>query len=119
MKKKRKTKPRLRRKKRASHELVLSFDELTCLRESTFKYPTYCPCRRETVRVVSDLIGLPWRKYALAQVGRVRPTAVRVYVITMPDQHRKDFMPWRITVYLEKDDKTIRSVWQEVEIPII
>lgn len=60
------------------------------------------------------LWGRPWDQYALNMVHSLRPNYIRVALtgtgVTL------DAVKWRVTVYLEDDNRTIRCIKQEVEV---
>jgi len=63
-----------------------------------------------TVPILEQMWGKPWNNLALSMVSGFRPSRIRVTtgVVTC------DAMTDRITVWLEKDGRTIRSIDQEV-----
>ena len=64
------------------------------------------------IPVLQVLWGQPWNNLALNYIHALRPSALRVAIngITCDSQ------PWRVTVWLEKDGRTIKSIEQEVEL---
>lgn len=66
--------------------------------------------------VLDYLVGQPWSLMALNLVASLRPSAVRVVkasTVTL------DARGWRVTVMLEEDDRTIRSIHQEVSVGLV
>lgn len=64
------------------------------------------------LEVLRELWGRPWDQYALNLVHSLRPTGIRVTNSGMT----LDAQTWRVTVYLEEDDRTIAKIDQEVEV---
>ena len=64
-----------------------------------------------SIEVLPELKGKPWNNEAVNKITTLRPSNVRV---TQGIVHL-DSMKWRVTVFLEKDDITIRKITQEVE----
>lgn len=65
------------------------------------------------IPILQQLWGKPWNNEAINQLTSVRPSCARVVGkrgITL-DSHL-----WRVTVYLEKDDLTIKKIEQEAEV---
>lgn len=64
--------------------------------------------------VLPQLVGRPWDQFAINMIHSLRPSGLRVsryhHGTTLDGQS------WRVTVYLEEDDRTIRRVEQEVEV---
>ncbi len=67
-----------------------------------------------TLPVLPFLAGQPWDNLALNLVHSLRPSAVRV--ATYAEGVKCDGKCWRVTVHLQKDNKTIGSIEQEVEV---
>lgn len=63
--------------------------------------------------VLPDLWGEPWDQCALNFVHSLRPSGIRVNV---GGGGTLDSQTWRVTVALEKDNRTIRSITQEVAV---
>lgn len=66
------------------------------------------------VEVLHFLNGKPWDDVALAFVESLRPTHLRV--ISPGKGTQIDAQTWRVTVYLNDDDKTIEKIKQEVQV---
>jgi len=64
------------------------------------------------IDVLELLWGQPWNNLALRYVSSLRPSCLRV----TKDWTTADAHSWRVTVYLEEDDRTIRKIHQEVEV---
>ena len=64
-----------------------------------------------TVEVLPELKGKPWNNEAVNQLVMLRPSNVRVTTGMI----NLDSMSWRVTVFLEKDNITIRKIIQEAE----
>ena len=65
-----------------------------------------------SIEVLPNLIGRPWDQYALNLIYGLRPSSLRVTTGEVTCDRR----PWRVTVYLESDERTIRRVEQEVDV---
>ena len=63
------------------------------------------------IPVLEFLKGKPWDNMALNLVYALRPSAIRATT----GQITLDAYTWRITVYLEDDERTIRKIEQEVD----
>lgn len=61
---------------------------------------------------LQELWGRPWNQYALNLVHSLRPSCIRVTNSGI----KLDARTWRVTVYLEDDDRTIRRIEQEVQV---
>jgi hypothetical protein len=66
------------------------------------------------IPVLQDLWGRPWNNAALSFIRALRPSYVRV----ITDAQTCDACVWRVTVHLEKDNRTIRDIEQEVEVDL-
>ena len=64
------------------------------------------------IEVLQHLYGKPWNNEALNWMASLRPSAIRVSSgsVTL------DACLWRVTVWLEEGDSTIRRIDQEVEV---
>jgi hypothetical protein len=62
--------------------------------------------------VLQGFWGKPWDQCALNHVHSLRPGGIRVTNSGI----KLDAQTWRVTVYLEDDDRTIRKIEQEVEV---
>jgi hypothetical protein len=64
--------------------------------------------------VLQELWGTPWNNAATNFLRCLRPTTVRVTTgnVTL------DSMPWRVTVLLNGNRRTIQSIYQEVEVSL-
>ena len=69
----------------------------------------------DSISILENLKGHPWNNLALSYVLAFEPKIIRVTFrgITL------DAYPGRITVYLEEDKRTIKSIEKEVSIPCI
>ncbi len=65
-----------------------------------------------SVEVLQILKGKIWDVVALGYVHSLRPSILRV----VRGGIQLDARPWRVTVWLDEDDKTIRKIEQEVEV---
>jgi len=65
-----------------------------------------------TILVLQVLWGQPWNNLALNYIHALRPSALRVCT----DGTTCDYQPWRVTVWLEDDERTISLIEQEVEL---
>lgn len=65
-----------------------------------------------TIEVLPQLNGKPFNNEAINLIHSVRPSCIRVTT----DRICLDARQWRVTVYLKKDDITIRKIEQEVQI---
>lgn len=65
--------------------------------------------------VLPFLKGRPWDQFSLNYVHSLRPSCIRV----SKDGLTLDACPWRVTVTLEEDDRTIHQITQEVEVGCI
>lgn len=64
------------------------------------------------IRVLPQLNGKPWDDVALGLIHSLRPSHIRV-----TDRGTQcDGQTWRVTVFLDPKDKTIRYIQHEVEI---
>jgi len=68
----------------------------------------------DCLEVLPFLVGRPWDQFALNYVNSVRPSGIRV--ITPNGSETLDAQPWRVTVYLGNDYRTITRIKQEVEV---
>lgn len=66
------------------------------------------------IEVLPKLTGLPWNEIALAYVHALRPRRIRV--IAPGGCCKLDAQNWRVTVYLEADNRTIKKITQEVAV---
>lgn len=64
------------------------------------------------INVLPDLWGRPWDDVALGYVHALRPSQLRV----VRGGTQADAWTWRVTVWLEDDDKTVKRIQQEVEV---
>ena len=64
-----------------------------------------------SIDVLEFLWGQPWNNLALRYVSALRPSCLRV----TKDFATADAHSWRVTVWLEEDDRTIRKIHQEVK----
>ena len=69
------------------------------------------------ISVLEFLWGQPWNNLALNYVMGLRPSAIRV--VDYSGGVTLDCCRNRITVFLEKDNRTIREIEQEVEVNLI
>ena len=67
------------------------------------------------ISVLQNLFGKPWNNLALCAVTALRPSYIRVSTGLVTTDAR----PWRVTVYLDKDNRTIRNIEQEVQLHAI
>lgn len=65
-----------------------------------------------SIQVLPNLTGQPWNNAALCLIHGLRPSSIRVTLGEMTC----DAVCWRVTVVLEKDNKTIKAISQEVEV---
>jgi hypothetical protein len=65
------------------------------------------------IPVLTQLWGTPWNNAAVNFLLCLRPSYVRV---TGREGVTADSVIWRVTVYLEKDNRTIRKIEQEVDV---
>lgn len=65
-----------------------------------------------SIHVLEGLWGRPWDAAALNFLRALRPSAIRVTDGTVTLDNRL----WRVTVFLREDNRTIRSIEQEVEV---
>jgi len=73
------------------------------------------PCYGWTcLDVLPNLVGRPWDQFALNMLRSVRPSGIRV--VGYSQCMTADSAPWRVTVRLDKDNRTISKVEQEVEV---
>ena len=70
-----------------------------------------CQCNT-TIDVLPQLWGMPWNNLALNYIHTLRPSFIRVSM----GMWQSDAVPWRVSVCLEKDNKTIKKITQEVVI---
>ena len=68
-----------------------------------------------SIPVLEFLKGKPWNNMALNFVSALRPSGIRV----TRDEITSDAVSWRVTVYLEDDDRTIQRIEQEVSVGLI
>jgi hypothetical protein len=73
---------------------------------------SYCWTTKD---VLEFLWGQPWNNLALNYVSTLRPSLLRV----TSDGVTLECCPWRVTVWLEDDDKTIKSIEQSVTMSIV
>jgi len=64
------------------------------------------------IDVLEFLWGQPWNNLAVNFVSTLRPSCLRV----VTNGATADSHPWRVTVWLEKNNITIKKIVQEVEI---
>lgn len=64
------------------------------------------------LEVLSFLNGETWNEIALGYVHSLRPSHIRV----VRGGTQMDAQTWRVTVHLNKDDKTIDRITQEVQV---
>lgn len=64
------------------------------------------------LQVLPEFVGRPWDEVALAFVHSLRPSTLRVVY----EGAQADAESWRVTVWLEEDNQTIRRIEQEVEV---
>jgi hypothetical protein len=62
--------------------------------------------------VLPFLVGKPWNNNALNYVYTLRPSLIQV--VSSSSYCTCDYFPWRVWVFLEGDDRTIRKIEQEV-----
>lgn len=65
-----------------------------------------------SIDVLPFLKGKPWDSVALAYVHSLRPSSIRVTTGLI----KLDARSWRVTIYVEEDNITIRNIEQEVEV---
>jgi len=82
----------------------------TYLKEETFK--KYNAVGYTRLEVLPFLNGKPWNNLALNYVQSLRPSSLRVSTGMI----HCDSCRWRVTVMLEKDERTIKNITQEVEV---
>ncbi len=58
------------------------------------------------------LIGRPWDQYALNMVHALRPSCI----VVTGGEVTCDAVPWRVTVTIEEDNRTIKNLTQEVHV---
>lgn len=63
-----------------------------------------------SIPVLEFLWGRPWNNVALNYVMALRPSVIRVTAGCVTSDARV----WRVTVYLEEDERTIKSISQHV-----
>lgn len=68
------------------------------------------------VDVLHFLKDKPWDDVALAFVESLRPTHLRI--VSPGKGIQLDSQTWRVTVYLNEDDKTIKWIQQEVQVAL-
>ncbi len=66
----------------------------------------------QSLKVLQELWGRPWDQCALNFVHALRPSGIRV----TRGEIKLDARTWRVTVYLEDDDRTILRIEQEVAV---
>ena len=64
------------------------------------------------IEILQNLKGTPYNNETINELVSFRPSAVRV----ANNGVTCDGCPWRITIYLEEDNVTIRKIEQEVEV---
>ncbi len=67
--------------------------------------------------VLQQLWGRPWDQYALNMTMAVRPTCIRV--VGARQGLTADAVGWRVTVVLDEDDRTIKSIQQECHVATV
>jgi hypothetical protein len=67
--------------------------------------------------MLQQLWGRPWDQYALNIMAAIRPSCIRVASYNQPTTC--DAVNWRVTVYLEEDNRTIRKIDQEVTVALV
>jgi len=67
-----------------------------------------------SIEVLEFLKNKPWDDVALGFVHALRPEIIRV--IQYNGGTQLDARTWRVTVYLNKDNKTIQEITQEVQV---
>jgi len=67
------------------------------------------------IPVLQFLWGKPWNNMALNFMPSLRPGGIRVVGGKAGNCITCDCSTWRVTVYLEDDDRTIRRIEQEVD----
>jgi len=67
-----------------------------------------------SIDMLEFLWGLPWNNLARSYVSALRPSNIRVTTGTI----KLDAMPWRVTVFLEDDRRTICKIRQEVQVSL-
>jgi hypothetical protein len=65
--------------------------------------------------VLEFLWGQPWNNLALNYVTALRPSSIRVSTGCVT----ADAYTWRVTVILERDERTIKLIEQECDVGII
>lgn len=75
------------------------------------KYSSDGRCCWTVIPVLEFLKGKPWDNMALNFVHALRPSMIRVTTGTVTC----DAYTWRVTVYVEQDNKTIKKIEQEVD----
>lgn len=65
-----------------------------------------------SINVLPFLNGRPWDEIALAYVHALRPSQLRV----VQEGIQLDAEAWRVTVWLNPDARTIKSIEQEVQV---
>lgn len=87
--------------------------EADSYRTTHMKEFNHCHVRGYTVIPVLEFLnGKPWCSMALNYVEALRPHYIRVTA----GEQTCDAVTWRVTVHLEKDNRTIRFIEQEVEV---
>lgn len=67
-----------------------------------------------SIKVLPELYGKPWNNAALNMIHGLRPSSLRVTT----GEVYLDARPWRVTVMLEQDERTIRDITQEVTVGV-
>jgi hypothetical protein len=67
------------------------------------------------IEVLPELKGKLWNNAALCFVHGLRPSAIRV----TQGKCTADMMAWRVTVFVEADNRTIFRIEQEVDVGLI
>ena len=75
--------------------------------------PTGAGCT--SIPVLEFLKGMPWDEFAMNFVYGLRPSKVR----TSTGELTSDMCTNRVTVILEKDEKIIRYIEQEIEVGLL
>ena len=71
-------------------------------------------CGWACIRVLEFLKGQPWNNLALNYVQALRPSSIRV--IKHRTGQTADAYTWRVTVYLEEDNSTVKRIEQECNV---
>jgi len=99
-----------------NHEELLSTEEADSYR--VYHHKEWEPLKRSfgytSIDVLPQIVGRPWDAAALNVINALRPSTLRV----ARDGGRitADCRQWRVTVYLEDDNRTIQRISQEVTV---